>query len=399
MLNTDEQQDTAIKPSMMGSKRVMIGIGLCIGLVLLSVVVLIVVSLIPVFFDNTASSTTTNTAKESDVITNTYASNLNISSTDDTTVSNMADVARQLETTTGVSSNSININSIQLGSSSDGRRRRHDLQHERIKRQTLQCGARALAQTFASIVIKLTITYPKSCGISQTCKKNFLTKAQKLLASYITGFPLSLKFADGRTVNTQIMFCNSVIDSSSSSTTSNTTSGTSTTTTTLTTTTTYRSALFEQQALSQTNIDRTIHCAPALTIDENVTAIAINYAQKLCDTNTFAHSGNTYQGNSLGENLWAISSSSAIDITTINGSSPVTSWYNEVSSYNFLSPGFASNTGHFTQLVWKSTTVFGIGICCIADRTKCTVVANYYPAGNYAGQFPQEVLQPSCSGK
>ncbi|CAF4914885.1 unnamed protein product, partial [Rotaria sp. Silwood1] len=44
------------------------------------------------------------------------------------------------------------------------------------------------------------------------------------------------------------------------------------------TTTSSTYSLFEQQAMTQTNIDRTNYCAAPLTIDPNVTAIARNYS-------------------------------------------------------------------------------------------------------------------------
>ncbi|CAF2882631.1 unnamed protein product [Rotaria sp. Silwood2] len=150
--------------------------------------------------------------------------------------------------------------------------------------------------------------------------------------------------------------------------------------------------------MTQTNIDRANYCAAPLTIDPNVTAIARNYAQYMCSTQNFSHSGNTYQGKPLGENLYYTWSSVPININTINGADPVTFWYNEYVYYNFSSPGFSYSAGHFTQLVWQATTVFGIAICCTPDSTACYVVANYYPAGNYLNQFAQNVLQPPCSG-
>ncbi|CAF1190100.1 unnamed protein product [Adineta ricciae] len=404
MSNSDGQYEPMQKPSMFGSKRIKIGLAVFLILGLLAIAVVIVVSLIPVFFENTATSSATSSSKESNYITNTYASTLNLTSTQNTTVTNTASVARQLETAAGLTSNSINVYDVQFttdSSSSTGRRRR-DLENQRNKRQSFQCNSRALNQNFTRLLIKLTIVYPKSCGVSQICKQKFLTNAQSRLATS-NNFPLLFTFADGRPFNFQVMFCNSVVESTSPGTSGVTTAvagATSTTSgTTTTTTTVFTPNLFQQQALAQTNVDRAAYCAPAMTLDADITAIAQTYAQKLCDTNTFVHSGNTYQGNWLGENIWDYGGSGQTNINSINGSSPVEDWFSEYVNYNWASPGFASNTGHFTQTVWVGSTRFGIGICCTADNTTCYVVGNYYPGGNVGGSYPQNVLQPPCSGK
>ena len=36
--------------------------------------------------------------------------------------------------------------------------------------------------------------------------------------------------------------------------------------------------------------------------------------------------------------------------------------YNEISLYNYASPGFTSGAGHFTQVVWAATTQLGCGV-------------------------------------
>jgi hypothetical protein len=78
------------------------------------------------------------------------------------------------------------------------------------------------------------------------------------------------------------------------------------------------------------------------------------------------------------------------------GSTPTISWYDEISSYNYSSPGFSSSTGHFTQVIWSGSTQLGIGIAFSNNNKTATVVANYYPPGNVIGSFSANVL-PLCS--
>ena len=70
--------------------------------------------------------------------------------------------------------------------------------------------------------------------------------------------------------------------------------------------------------------------------------------------------------------------------------------YNEVCDpgYDFTSPSFSGGTGHFTQVVWKGSTVLGIGRAEGTIRgMKCAyTVARYRPAGNMMGAFAQNVV-------
>ncbi len=77
---------------------------------------------------------------------------------------------------------------------------------------------------------------------------------------------------------------------------------------------------------------------------------------------------------------------------TVNGKVPVDSWYDEIKQYNYGNASFSSGTGHFTQVVWKSSCELGVGMACVGNEVY--VVASYYPPGNYSGEFSKNVFPP-----
>ena len=88
---------------------------------------------------------------------------------------------------------------------------------------------------------------------------------------------------------------------------------------------------------------RTMYGMPALVWDATVAPSAQDWA----DNCVFDHSNNQY-----GENLGLFGGS--------DPSSVVTQWFSEGCKYT--SPGFSETTGHFTQLIWKSTTKVGCAV-------------------------------------
>lgn len=88
----------------------------------------------------------------------------------------------------------------------------------------------------------------------------------------------------------------------------------------------------------------------------------------------------------FGENIYWSSGA------TINGRKPVQAWYDEIKDYNFSNGTFNSNTGHFTQVVWKGSEKIGVGICEMNNQ--CFIVANYDPPGNFQGEYGKNVLPP-----
>ncbi|CAF2092696.1 unnamed protein product [Rotaria magnacalcarata] len=148
---------------------------------------------------------------------------------------------------------------------------------------------------------------------------------------------------------------------------------------------------FRQEALASHNSYRAQHCAPALVLDDDINQSAQTYAEKLATIGKLVHSTNRV---GLGENLYSVGSSAPL--RNLNGTHSAQAWYNEVKSYNFGSPKFSSNTGHFTQVVWKNTKKFGIGYALTKDRSTAYVVAQYSPPGNYLSQFADNVSPVGC---
>jgi uncharacterized protein YkwD len=152
-------------------------------------------------------------------------------------------------------------------------------------------------------------------------------------------------------------------------------------------------------SLSKHNGHRSTHRSPALTSSSSLNNSAQNWAQYLATNGVFQHSSAS-QRNNAGENLYVYyTTASSVDSTNL-GNMAVKSWYDEVSKYDYNNPGFSSATGHFTQVVWKSSTQLGCGAAKGVKTLNGTkynafyVVCHYSPAGNVQGQFPANVLKP-----
>ncbi|KAJ5676051.1 hypothetical protein N7462_008948 [Penicillium macrosclerotiorum] len=99
---------------------------------------------------------------------------------------------------------------------------------------------------------------------------------------------------------------------------------------------------FKNTILSVSNEYRSTHDAEPLLWNETL----VKYAKNWAETCIWKHSGGPY-----GENL---------AFGYANASAAVAAWGDEGELYNFHKPtGFTEKTGHFTQLVWKSTTEVG----------------------------------------
>jgi uncharacterized protein YkwD len=139
-----------------------------------------------------------------------------------------------------------------------------------------------------------------------------------------------------------------------------------------------------QQLVDAHNKVRALHCAAPLSWSPKLAQVAQAWANTLRDKGcAFGHSGGQY-----GENL-AAGTTGAMGPEAV-----VQMWYEEVKDYKFPDGGFSMQTGHFTQVVWRGTTQVGCG------HSQCKGndiwVCNYDPAGNWDGQYRENVLPASC---
>jgi uncharacterized protein YkwD len=129
---------------------------------------------------------------------------------------------------------------------------------------------------------------------------------------------------------------------------------------------------------------RAKHCAGPLAWSPTLAQVAQQWANSLRDKGCmFGHSNGSY-----GENLAAGS------IGMLDPGAVVKMWYDEGQQYKFPNGGFSMQTGHFTQVVWRGTTQVGCG------RSQCKGmdiwVCEYDPAGNWEGQYPDNVRPRGC---
>ncbi len=156
-------------------------------------------------------------------------------------------------------------------------------------------------------------------------------------------------------------------------------------------------ATLRSAAVSKHNTYRATHNSPNINISDSLNTSAQAWAEKIASSGEFEHSTNR---NNVGENIYAsYSTESTVDPATL-GNTAVKEWYDEIKDYNYANPGFSSETGHFTQVVWKGSTQLGCGAAQGTATIEGTnynafyVVCQYAPAGNVQGQFPDNVLKP-----
>ncbi|CCK68636.1 CAP domain-containing protein KNAG_0B01940 [Huiozyma naganishii CBS 8797] len=136
---------------------------------------------------------------------------------------------------------------------------------------------------------------------------------------------------------------------------------------------------FASSILAEHNNKRALHKdTGSLSWSSELASYAQNYADGYDCSGNLQHSGGPY-----GENL-------ALGYNS--GSAAVDAWYGEISGYDWSNPGFSGNTGHFTQVVWKSTNEVGCGVKQCGNSWGNYVICSYKSAGNMGGEYDSNVM-------
>lgn len=135
---------------------------------------------------------------------------------------------------------------------------------------------------------------------------------------------------------------------------------------------------------------------PPLSWDASLGNAAASYAVFLAVTNSFQHSDRNQRGGT-GENLWMGTRGTYSYESMIGGWTSEQRYFRPGVFPSVSSSGNWEDVGHYTQMVWPTTTRVG---CAIASNAHNDfLVCRYSPAGNVMGRPVPYVTYASRVGR
>jgi cysteine-rich secretory family protein len=142
-------------------------------------------------------------------------------------------------------------------------------------------------------------------------------------------------------------------------------------------------ARFPARILAAHNAERARAGLPPLQWDNALGTAAATYAQQMAFTGQFAHS-NRHARTGTGENLWMGTHGAFSVEAMVAGWSSEKRWFVPGVFPNNSRTGNWADVGHYTQMIWPTTTRVG---CAIASTPSVDyLVCRYAGAGNIDGR-------------
>ena len=133
--------------------------------------------------------------------------------------------------------------------------------------------------------------------------------------------------------------------------------------------------------------------APPLSYSTELAASAQEWANHLKQTNHCQMQHSKPDGH-YGENLFWASALEWSDgrraVQKVRPKTVVDDWGNERADYNYKSNSCTKGKmcGHYTQVIWKTTTTVGCAVAVCEDSREQVWVCQYQPPGNWVGKKP-----------
>ncbi|XP_077986692.1 Golgi-associated plant pathogenesis-related protein 1-like isoform X2 [Glandiceps talaboti] len=139
---------------------------------------------------------------------------------------------------------------------------------------------------------------------------------------------------------------------------------------------------FEEGCLAAHNRHRRQHGVQELVWSDELGVTAQLWADRIVEQGYMQNGDNKL----LGENILM----SEEDVT---GEGVANIWYSEEGAYDYEQARWNKDARHFTQMVWRASTDFGVGKARMKNGGKYVIVANYRPGGNnnHHGVFKKNV--------
>jgi len=136
--------------------------------------------------------------------------------------------------------------------------------------------------------------------------------------------------------------------------------------------------------LDMHNAERAVHRVPALVWDEGFAAEATRYAVILAQRGVMEHSDQSANARRYGENLWMGTRGAFSYADMVGMFLEERRYYLPRAVPDISTTGHWKDAGHYSQIIWRTTTRVGCGIASGPDFD--ALVCRYDPAGNIWGR-------------